>query len=223
MSYTRFAVYYLPPEGDLATFGAAWLGWDVVSGRPASQFDVPQLNSMTATLRKYGFHATLKPPFRLKNTHSAAALDKAVKRMAANCQPALCEGLQLSRLGSFLALTPRGDASEIGRVAAHCVVDLDPFRAVSSEAELAHRRRAGLSLRQNALLDRWGYPYVMEEFSFHLTLTSRLSRNDRKDWQDTLDARLPEMPASFVLDEIALVGEQPDGCFKLIRRYALNG
>ena len=222
MSYTRFAVYYLPPAGALAAFGAAWLGWDLATGRVADQFSLPDLDDVTVTPRKYGFHATLKPPFRLKPPQSAADLAKALERLAATCAPAASEGLQLSRLGGFLALTPVGQSDEIARVAAQCVVDLDPFRAAPSEAELA-RRRAGLSARQTALLARWGYPYVMEEFGFHLTLTGRLAPETRAGWRAALEARLPVLPAPFVLDEIALVGEREDGRFELIQRYPLTG
>lgn len=62
LTHTRFAVYYVPTETPLARFGAAWLGWDVVSGRIASQPNIPGISDITATPRKYGFHATLKPP-----------------------------------------------------------------------------------------------------------------------------------------------------------------
>ncbi|HZD24872.1 MAG TPA: DUF1045 domain-containing protein, partial [Alphaproteobacteria bacterium] len=44
-------------------------------------------------------------------------------------------------------------------------------RAPPQAAELAKRRAAGLTPRQEDLLRRWGYPYVMEEFRFHITLT----------------------------------------------------
>ena len=34
--------------------------------------------------------------------------------------------------------------------------------------------KSGLTDRQEALLTQWGYPYVMEEFRFHITLTGAL-------------------------------------------------
>ncbi|MCF3592761.1 DUF1045 domain-containing protein [Rhodobacteraceae bacterium LMO-12] len=222
MSYTRFALYYLPPEGDLAAFGAAWLGWNVALGQPTDQFSVPELDDVTATARKYGFHATLKPPFRLKDPHSAGDLAEAVAQMATSCAPARCEGLQIGRLGSFLALTPVGEVAGIARIAAQCVVDIDPFRAEASAADLA-RRRVRLSERQDALLTRWGYPYVLDEFDFHLTLTGRLAPKARERWCETLKAYLPPLPTPFVIDEIALAGERQDGRFELIRRYRLTG
>ena len=65
MSFTRYAIYYLPPAGALADFGARWLGWDVRRGAAAVQLDLPGLRDATEAPRKYGFHGTLKPPFRL--------------------------------------------------------------------------------------------------------------------------------------------------------------
>ncbi|HBS50755.1 MAG TPA: phosphonate metabolism protein [Rhodobacteraceae bacterium] len=223
MSYTRFAIYYMPPEGPLADFGASWLGWDAAHGRPGDQPDLPGLDDVTMTPRKYGFHATLKPPFRLAAGRDAAALDRAVAALAAECAPASASGLRLSRLGRFLALTPEGDAAGIDRVAAACVRGLDGFRAPASEAELARRRAARLSDRQEALLARWGYPYVMEEFRFHMTLTGRLPQAEIARWVALLEARLPALPAPFVLDQVALMGERADGRFELIQRYALSG
>ncbi|WP_323765177.1 DUF1045 domain-containing protein [Marinovum sp.] len=223
MSYSRFAIYYLPSEGALARFGAQWLGWDVAQGTEVAQPDLPAMAEVTATPRKYGFHATLKPPFRLAEGCDPAGLQAAVAEMAAGCPPALTEGLEPARLGSFLALVPKGDTAGIARVAATCVSALDRFRAPPAEGELTRRRKARLSERQEALLLRWGYPYVMEEFRFHLTLTGRLPRKAVAQWQAHVTAHLPPLPAPFVLDAVALVGERADGRFELVQRYDLGG
>ncbi|MFW2587422.1 DUF1045 domain-containing protein [Sagittula sp. SSi028] len=222
MSYTRFAVYWMP-EGALAEFGARWLGWDALSGQPADQFAVPGLDDATMTPRKYGFHGTLKPPFRLADGVTQADVQAGVAKMAASLAPAAAEGLSLTPLGRFLALTPDGDNSGIARVAATCVKALDAFRAPLSDADLERRRKAGLSEAQEALLLRWGYPYVMEQFRFHLTLTGKLHKRDLPLWADHVAAHLPDLPRPFVLDQVALVGERPDGRFELIHRYALTG
>lgn len=223
MSYARFAIYYLPPEGALADFGAGWLGWDCVAGRDSIPPHVPGLDDVTMTPRKYGFHGTLKPPFRLADGTDAAGLRQAVAQMAQVCPAAQSDALTLTALGRFLALTPVGDTSGIARVAATCVEALDVFRAPPDEAELERRRKARLSDRQEALLQRWGYPYVMEEFRFHMTLTGRLSVEEIDHWSDIARAHLPSLPSPFVMDEVALVGERQDGRFELIQRYALAG
>lgn len=221
MSYTRFAVYYLPAPGPMATFGATWLGWDVERGVPAETLPLPGLDDITMTPRKYGFHGTLKPPFRLAEGMTADGLADAVAGMAAQCAPAQAAGLRLARLGHFLALVPDGDQSGIARVAAACVTELDPFRAPASDAELARRRKAGLSAQQDALLLKWGYPYVLEEFRFHLTLSGRLEGD--ADWERIAADHLPALPQPFEMAEVALVGERSDGRFELIQRYVLTG
>ena len=223
MSYARFAIYYLPPEGALADFGAGWLGWDCVAGRDSIPPHVPGLDDVTMTPRKYGFHGTLKPPFQLAEGTDAEGLRQAVAQMAQVCPAAQSDALTLTALGRFLALTPVGDTSGIARVAATCVEALDVFRAPPDEAELERRRKARLSDRQEALLQRWGYPYVMEEFRFHMTLTGRLSVEEIDHWSDIARAHLPPLPSPFVMDEVALVGERQDGRFELIQRYALAG
>ncbi len=223
MSYTRFAIYYLPPEGALADFSAGWLGWDVTAGRPVDQPDVPGIAQITKTPSKYGFHGTLKPPFRLVQGCDLPRLADAVAGMAAASAPAQCEGLVLSRIGHFLALTPKGEADSIGRVAATCVQELDTFRAPMDDSELKRRRKSGLSQRQDALLERWGYPFVLDEFRFHLTLTGRLPEAEVDRWMIRTRTHLPALPTPFLLNEVALVGERTDGFFELIQRYTMSG
>ncbi len=223
MSYARYALYYVPPDGPLADFGAAWLGWDLPRAREAPQPDLPGVQEVTKAPRKYGFHATLKPPFRLAEGCSGADLDAAASMLAAGLAPARCEGLEMRVMGRFLTLIPRGDPSDLGRVAAAAVRALDRFRAQASVAELARRRGSGLTARQDALLIAWGYPYVMEEFRFHLTLTGRLPQGGIEQWCEVVQRHLPELPQPFELDQIALCGERADGRFELIRRYPLTG
>lgn len=213
----------MSPEGPLADFGAAWLGWDVARGTETPQLSLPGLHDITMTPRKYGFHATLKPPFRLMEGHTLKDLEDAAYDLANGLVPEISDGLELTALGRFLALTALGDTSALHRVAAACVRELDRFRAPSSEAELARRRKAGLSETHEALLAQWGYPYVMEAFRFHMTLTARLPQDDIAGWSAILQDHLPDLPSPFVLDQIALCGERADGRFEVIHRYALTG
>ncbi|WP_072629752.1 DUF1045 domain-containing protein [Planktotalea frisia] len=223
MSYSRFAIYYVPSKGPLADFGASWLGWDVLHGREAPQPSMPGLDDITMTPRKYGFHATLKPPFRLAEGQDVKALEAAASDLAAGLAPAICNELELTTLGGFLALTPQDDMQAVRRVAGACVRELDRFRAPASEAELARRRKVGLSPPQEALLAQWGYPYVMEEFRFHMTLTARLPQADIAVWSAAVRRYLPDLSGLFVLDQIALCGEREDGRFEVIHRYKLTG
>ncbi|TMV43101.1 DUF1045 domain-containing protein, partial [Thioclava sp. BHET1] len=134
------------------------------------------------------------------------------------------EGLALHRIGGFLALTPRGDTSPLARLAAEVVERLDRFRAPAPEAELARRRGKGLSPRQEALLMRWGYPYVMEEFRFHLTLTGSLPPEMAMATEAALAPLLaPILPEPFEIRELCLFGEAEDGRFHEVHRSALSG
>lgn len=221
--YVRYAIYYLPPEGPLAAFGAEWLGWDVARGRPVPQPEVPGIAEMTAAPRKYGFHGTLKPPFRLAERTDAEGLMAAVERLAASRAPVRLDALEVGAMGHFLALVPRGEAGGLRDLAGACVAELDGFRAPPGAAELARRRKAGLSARQEEMLARWGYPYVLEEFRFHMTLTGRLSPAELTRAKAEVRRRLPELAEPYVIDAIALAAERSDGMFETVHRYALSG
>jgi putative phosphonate metabolism protein len=220
--YSRYGVYYLPEPGPLSDFGAAWLGWDVQSGKDVTTLPVPGLTEVTATPRKYGFHATLKPPFRLAPGQSPEALRQAIATLATTRPAAECNALEPARLGHFLALRPVGAEDDINALAAACVTELDPFRAPPSDAELARRRKSGLSKRQEALLLEWGYPHVLDQFRFHMTLTGRLDEGQLSKAHNAARTHLPRLPAPYALTSISLVGERPDGYFELIERFSLG-
>lgn len=181
------------------------------------------LAEATTAPHKYGFHGTLKPPFKLADGMTPEALAQAVADVAQQTPTFELERLQLARIGNFLALVPVGDTSRLERLALSCVTKLDQFRRPSDQAELRRRRAAGLTPRQEALLTQWGYPYVAEEFRFHLTLTGKLEETAQNRFQKELEARLPPLPAPFPITSIALAGEQDDGRFKLIQRMTLSG
>jgi len=227
MEYRRYAVYYTPSDGPLARFGAKWLGWDIATGRAVARTEpagLPApLGAITEAPRRYGFHATLKPPFRLAPGHSVQALDTALARLSGQMPPLPLDGLGLASLGGFLALVPRGETASLGGLAAMVVETLDAFRAPPAPDEIERRRAAGLSLAQEALLARWGYPYVMEEFRFHMTLTGRLERAQIAPVRAVLEAALDGvLPAPFVLDGLSLVGEDAQGRFHLVHRHTLS-
>lgn len=225
--FTRFAVYFTPATGSpLADFGAAWLGWDSAKGIAVGHPSVPGLDMarITATPRKYGFHGTIKPPFRLANGQLPYALDAALGRLCGSAKSVTLEGLGLAPLGRFLALIPSGDASALGALAARTVQELDDFRAPLTDAELAKRRSAGLSRAQDALLVRWGYPYVLDQFRFHLTLSGRLDPETAARTETALQPLLAPLPLRpYCIDGLTLLGEDETGMFHQINRYALAG
>ncbi len=228
MHFSRYAVYVTLPRGPLSDFGSAWLGWNAATGeRP----DAPIVHGLpmpaheiTATPRKYGLHGTIKPPFRIAEGRSHDHLHDALAGFCATRAPVVLDGLALTRLGRFLALTPVGDTDALSGLAAAAVCDLDPFRAPLTTGDLAKRRNSRLSPRQDALLTTWGYPYVMEQFRFHITLTGKL---DAAQAEQVRDALLPHvhdrLPRPFVIDALTLCGEDQTGYFHELHRYALSG
>ena len=223
--FKRYGLYVVP-AGAFFDAASAWLGWNSATGQAMAHPHVPDLPvsvaDLTATPRKYGFHGTIKPPFVLAEGASVDGLHAAARAFCATRAPVSIPALEVRRLGGFVAIVPTEPSEALADLAAASVVALDTFRAPPSEAELARRRKAGLSDRQEALLAQWGYPYVMEEFRFHLTLTGRT------DQAEAVCAALaahfaPVLPTPFVIDSLALMGEDADGMFHLVQRYTLSG
>lgn len=221
----RYAVYYAPPAGDFADRASAWLGWDAARGMAVTP---PELGldatAITAEPRKYGFHGTIKPPLRLATGRDHAGLGAAMAELAASLAPVTLPGLRLVNLDGFLALVPEGDTAPLRDLAAAVVERLDAYRAPLNEAEIARRRPERLTPRQRELLDLWGYPHVMEEFRFHLTLTDRLPPDQADGVAETLRAHFaPVLPRPFVIGSLCLFGQVESGRFHLLHRYPLSG
>lgn len=227
----RFALYAAPHAKDpLHDFAARWLGWDPESGEalpaaPAAGLSDTRIAELTAEPRKYGFHGTLKPPFFLAAGTDEGQLIMALERFAATRKP-LRVPLKMAALGKFLALRPAQPLADLDALAADCVRDFDRFRAPPSEQELARRRATGLSERQEQYLQQWGYPYVLEEFRMHFTLTSRIEDEaERQAVLDHLTAQTaPLIRRDLALDELCLfVQSAPAANFRIAGRYRLGG
>src|SRR5271169_6706597 len=137
----RYAIYWAPPtDGALWRFGARWLGRDPETGAetPPGDGDTAEpawLHAVTAEPRRYGLHATLKPPFRLADGRARSGLVDALESLAARTAPVAGPALALRRLGRFLALVPAGPAPAIEALAARLVEQFDRFRAPAGAAE----------------------------------------------------------------------------------------
>jgi putative phosphonate metabolism protein len=225
-SEPRYAVYFAPPAASaLWRFGCSVLGLDVETGEAAPlpalrRFDAETWQSITAEPRKYGFHGTLKAPFRLAPGRTVQELDAACSRFAQERARFACAGMAVTAIGRFLALKTVQPCTALDRLAAACVSAFDDFRAPLSEGETERRLRAPLSERQRDHLVRWGYPYVFEDFRFHMTLTGALD----EEMRGLAEAELREHFAlsgadgSLIVSEIALY-RQDEGPFRLIARY----
>lgn len=224
----RYAVYFAPvAESELARFGDRWLGRAVDSGAALEQpaldgLDAARLRVLTESPRHYGFHGTLKPPFHLADGCDAAELRRALAGFAVRQAPFEIDNLCLREIGDFLALVPGDSAPALSRLADACVTEFDAYRAPPDSAEFDKRHAAGLTPRQTELLARWGYPYVFDEFRFHLTLTGPVAdKNERARVTELLAplvARLLRRPVP--VRELSLF-HQPDRAapFRLIERF----
>ena len=87
--------------------------------------------------------------------------------------------LQVADLGPFLALRETAPCPPLNALADACVTGMDAHRLPADAAEIARRRRSTLSPEQDRMLLDWGYPHVLETWRFHMTLTRRLSPDER--------------------------------------------
>lgn len=175
----RYAIYYAPASGSLLhRLGSIWLGRDVFDGADRAQPGDGSLAELTDEPRRYGFHATLKPPFALRDGVGRAALGDAVALLASALDCVEIGGIELRRIDGFLALVPAGDTAAADGLAATCVRELDDFREPPGEVELQRRRATGLTHSQERNLQDWGYPYVLGDFRFHMSLTRRLLQEE---------------------------------------------
>jgi putative phosphonate metabolism protein len=227
----RYAVYFLPAHGSpLERFGAALLGYDPYTGErvttdPFLSLDPSNLRDVTREPLRYGFHATIKAPMRLVTGWDEHDVLRELERFAAT-RPTVAVGrLSVERIGRFIALVPAAPSRDLGMLAAECVAALDLARAPLEEAERARRLQGGLTQRQAALLDRWGYPYVFDEFRFHMTLTGALEPEPQEEWLARLgEAFGPLGRETFTVDALSLLREDnADTPFRVVARVPLRG
>jgi putative phosphonate metabolism protein len=221
----RVAVYYAPRADDpLFAEAAAWLGRDPESGAPVPQPDLPDIEAITAEPRLYGFHATLKPPMRLAEGRQWFDVLEAATGLADRTAPFALPTLAVSDVFGFLALREMVPCPPLQALADACVARLDPLRAPASADELARRRRFGITPLQDAMLVRWGYPYVFETWFFHLTLTRRLNAEEKAIYQPAAEqhfARAIAVPRR-VEDICLFVQNAPGEAFVVAERLPLR-
>lgn len=222
----RVALYWAPAAADpLHARGSSWLGRDAETGAALPQPRLPGLDigEITAEARRYGLHATLKPPFRLATSYAALRADALA--LAARIRPFALPPLLLAESHGFLCLRESAPCAALQALCEACVRDLDAHRAPPTAAEIARRRPERLTPRQRALLARWGYHYVLEEWWFHVTLTRRLTPAERPVVEPALAAHLGEAPAlPRQVTELCLFTEaEPGAPFRLAERLPLGG
>jgi hypothetical protein len=178
-------------------------------------------HQVTAAPRRYGWHATLKAPFTLAPGADVAQLRAALQTIAASTRSFEMSRLKVALLDDFLALVPTPHSAEANAVAARCVMELHPLAALLSATELQRRRQAPLSPAQDALLMRWGYPFVLDEFQLHCSLTGSLKHLNSQQVHNLQQAaqdwfgKLP--PCNF--ESLALFAEPTQGADFVLQEH----
>jgi 2'-5' RNA ligase len=230
----RYAVYLAPPpESALWRFGSAVVGRDAASGEAQrgfapDGFDAEAWRGLTTEPRRYGFHATIKAPFRLAEDASRAELSAALADLAREEKPFAAGPLAVSTLAlgggnAFVALTTREPSPKVAGLEQRVVRGLDPFRAPLNDAERARRDPARLSERQRETFERWGYPYAFAEFRLHFTLTNALDDADRIAAALAREFAARVADPTLIVDALALFVQKPDGDFVIDQRFPLGG
>jgi putative phosphonate metabolism protein len=205
------------------------IGYDAETGADLSQPAIPDVmpedvHDRTADPRQYGFHATLKPPFVLKEDCSIDELLAAAQGFATTRRPFVVPALEVTAIGAFLALVPASPSPDLHLLADDCVRAFDGFRAPLTPADRERRLKSPLTERQIAYLDGYGYPYVFEEFRFHMTLTGRLHHDERDAFRRALTESYRAIAEPLDVTTIA-VFQQParDKRFSVLTRIPLGG
>ena len=227
----RAAVFFTPAADDpLTRAAAAWLMRDAFAGVALPPVEDGALTgddirALTAEPRRYGFHATIKAPFRLAEGITPDGVETALEEFCRDTSAGVIPTVELGQLGPFFAIVPAGPSDFVDALQAKVVAVFDRFRAPPSEAELARRRQTPLTGAQEANLARWGYPYVMEEFRFHMTLTGPVPAARQPEIGAVLRRRFdPLVGGPLAIDSLALfVQREPDADFTVQARFALAG
>ncbi|MEM9744825.1 MAG: DUF1045 domain-containing protein [Pseudomonadota bacterium] len=229
--FGRYAIYYMPdPASELWSLASSWLGRDAYTGRELNRLELPalkkaNLDRLTASPRHYGFHATLKAPFETVGRDVESLLLSSVEDFASRRSPFSVQ-LEVAPIGDFMALRLAEPAAAMTALHEDCVRDLDRLRTPISDSDLVRRRKARLTPVQDAYLVRWGYPYVLDEFRFHMTLTSRIaSRSSKESIRQVLaDLFAPHTSVPHRIEGIAVFGQADrQAPFRVVDWFAFRG
>ncbi len=229
-THPRYAIYYAAaPDTDLDRFGARLLGYDAFSGKDLPFPDgvlqmAPDWRELTRDPRKYGFHATLKAPLSLAPGKTETEFLAACEAFANTPRPAPVIRPVVDSISGFIAVVPAEPSTELERLASDCTSEFDSFRARLTPEDRTRRNPSALTERQCGHLDRWGYPYVMEDFRFHMTLTGRLDAERREPVLRMLRNSFSAIGIkTLAIDGIALFRQDDaDSRFRIVRHWKLR-
>ncbi len=214
----RYGICFTPAASDpLSHVAANWLGRNVFSGEMVEPtairgLSIHEIAFHTALPRRYGFQGVLKAPFRLAADVTEAQLLRDLMRFCGTLTPFHIHQLEVARLGAFYSLVPSRPCEHVHYLSSAVVQEFDRFRAPLSEAEIERTDPGGLSAAQFANLYRWGSPFVMDEFRFHMPLTGPVSHCDMPRVEQALrNVFEPVLADPVKVANVALMVEEGNG------------
>ncbi|AZO10278.1 MULTISPECIES: DUF1045 domain-containing protein [unclassified Mesorhizobium] len=226
----RYAIYYTPRQDErLARVAANWLGRDPFGAatRPVEavgDLSAAEVAFHTASARRYGFHATLKAPFRLAPNETEASLRVALDSFAEAAPPVVIPRLVVGQIDGFFALVPEAPFAALNSFAGEVVRGFDRFRAPLTEAEIERRSPDSLKPEEFRNLCQWGYPYVFETFRFHMTVSGRVGPQESRRLRAAIDSLFADVLLHPVpVDALTLFVEpEPGAPFMVLSHHALS-
>jgi len=234
--YSRYAIYYAPPkESSLEEFGRYWFGWDPINAKSINNkqrinylngFGIKNLKNIDKNVliaRKYGFHGTLIPPFKLNKNYSTNTLFKKTEEIAKKLKKFKFYKFKLKKINNFYAFVQNKKNNNINKLSNRLVRELFKFRSPLTKKEIDRRNPSKLSKLQLNILYKWGYPYLMSEFNFHMTLASEVTGNKLY-----LELKKIERNKEIILneinnfDKIYIFGENQKGMFENLENFSLS-
>jgi hypothetical protein len=204
----RYAIYYAPELGSpLDVFGHDWLGG--TTNTEMAGLNSGRIAQLSESIRRYGFHGTLKPPFELNPATSLESLLDAARIFAQSLSLIEIPPLELAIIGKFIALTPTTSSAPLEKLAAACVRAFEAYRMPLSDEQLESYKLNKLTVHQEQMLEHWGYPYVMEEFRFHISVTDRIDDDrERENVMNALEVlAAPILRKPIVVRDITVFGQ----------------
>ena len=185
---------------------------------------------VTCSPRRYGFHATLKAPRRLREGAQLDAFIDAVASLARAHAPFTMPPLEVRWLADFLAIRPAHDVAPehpLRRLADRCVCELNEWRAPVSPAALRrHGPPASDDPHARERAHQWGYPHVLDHWRFHMTLSDPVPERS-VSIRHSVEALArqhfaPALTLPLMCDELAVFVEAAQGAdFVLVQRLPL--
>lgn len=228
MTGPRYAIYFAPGKVDALTKkGESWLGYSAWSKKdsapPETELAGSEWDEFTSTPRGYGFHATLKAPMRLKEGIEETQFLGAVERYASSARPAVIENAIVGAIGPFLAIIPQTQSAEVTEFAGDVVKAFEEFRAPLRPEEVEKRKKNGLTARQQTYLEHYGYPYIFDDFRFHMTLTGALPENRQDHVKEIATAYFSDLlPGRLAINRLVIFKQDEAGArFHIIAEFPL--